>query len=75
MPKYFAIVNAGDNNTLPTQNDPLPLRKIGSHLESFLQRYRAQGYFFNCRMERVPLDKLSFTIVQANASGGLFGKT
>lgn len=72
MPKYFASVNSRDGVCLPTQNEAMPLEAMGAHLVEFLKRYEHQGYFSNCRQERIPLDELTFTIAPENDSHGFF---
>lgn len=62
-PLYFAIVHAKDDNTMPTEPDPRPLAQMSNHLIEWLVRYQVQGYYSNCKQERVPLDQISFTII------------
>lgn len=73
MTRYFASVNSRDGVSLPTQQEAIPLAEMGAHLVAFLKRYEKQGYFSNCRQERIPLDELTFTIAPENDSHGFFG--
>lgn len=65
MKLYIAIPNTGDGCSMPTSPEAMPLADIGAHLERWLKGYEHQGYFSNCRRERIPLDKLTFTIEYA----------
>ncbi len=63
---YFVIVDADDDANLPTQPDPVPLSKVSEHIAAWLQRYEAQGYYRNARMETVPLNCIHFILEPYN---------
>lgn len=59
---YYAIPQVHDDCPMQTACEPMPLAELGVHLAEWLQRYEAQGYFSNCKCERIPLDQISFLI-------------
>lgn len=61
--KYYVIPESRDGCALPTTPDPMPLCDVGTHLDLWLHRFDLQGYFSNCRQERIPLHELSFRVV------------
>ncbi len=61
--KYYVIAETRDDCELPTTPEPMELELIGQHIAGFLAMRRPQGFFLNCRQERIPLDMLGFRIV------------
>lgn len=61
--KYYIIPQSLDGCDLPTQPEALPIEEIGTHLAQWLEPRQRQGYFSNCKMERIPIDKLEFRLV------------
>jgi hypothetical protein len=63
MPKgYYVIPDAGDNCPVQINCEPVPLSQVSDVMVEFLGRYERQGYFSNCKQERIPLDQLKFTV-------------
>jgi hypothetical protein len=60
--KYFVIPNSLDGCEIPTVPEPIELELIASHLKWWLQRFVVQGYFSNCKQERIPLYELEFRL-------------
>jgi hypothetical protein len=63
--KYYVIAETRDDCELPTTPEPMELELIGQHIAEFLAMRRAQGFFLNCRQERIPLGTLCFRVVPA----------
>jgi hypothetical protein len=61
--KYYVIPESLDGCTQPTTPEPIPLEVVSSHITVWLDRFHLQGYFSNCRQERIPLNELSFRVV------------
>ena len=67
--KYYAIPETRDGCELPTTPEPMLLEEIGAHLAVWLDRFRLQGYYSNCKQERIPLDGISFRIQPEDSHG------
>jgi hypothetical protein len=68
--KYHAIPETFDGCEMPTAPEPMELEELGKHLAQWLKRYEHQGYFSNCRQERIPLDEIGFTILPVSEPDG-----
>lgn len=64
-PKYFIIVDADDDNDMPTEPRPCLLAEVPAKIEQFLKRYEIQGYYCNCRQDRIPLGDVKFVLTRA----------
>jgi hypothetical protein len=58
--RYFVIPESLDDCEFPTMPEPVELKHVGSHIEWWLARYKAQGHYTNCNMQRIPLHELEF---------------
>lgn len=68
--KVYVYPLAGDGiDNIATQPEPVELLEVGQHIESFLGRYKHQGYFFNANMQRVPLREIKFRLEIVGADG------
>jgi hypothetical protein len=63
--KYFVIPNTRDGCDSPTQPVPVELAQVGEHIQQWLGRFKRQGYFSNCKQERIPLGAISFRVEPA----------
>lgn len=61
--KYYVLIESRDDCDLPTTPEPMHLSQIGEHLARTVGMYERQGYFSNCRQERIPIAALTFRIV------------
>jgi hypothetical protein len=66
--KYYVIAETRDDCELPTTPQPMDLESVGQHIAEFLAMRRPQGFFLNCRQERIPLDMLGFRVVPAQTA-------
>lgn len=66
--KYYVIAETRDDCEVPTTPEPMELESVGQHIAEFLAIRRAQGFFLNCRQERIPLEKLGFRLVAAQTA-------
>ena len=60
--KYFVIPETLDGCEIPTIPEPVELKDIPSHLKWWLSRFSHQGYFSNCKLQRIPLHELGFRL-------------
>ena len=61
--KYLVYPITGDDcDDIPTWPEPMPLAKVSEHIEQWLSRYKAQGYYRNAKCQRVELDSIAFRI-------------
>lgn len=70
IPLYYVIPIANDGNTLATTPRPMPICEVSEHMEAWRKQFKHQGYFFNCKQERVPLFQLSLLVVTEEAYKG-----
>jgi hypothetical protein len=61
--KYHIIPDSRDGCTQAIAPEPVPLTKVGAHIARWKAQYDRQGYFSNCRQERLPLDRMEFRLV------------
>jgi hypothetical protein len=61
--KYYVKIESRDGVDMPTTPEPMELGQVGKHITNLLVLYGAQGYFSNCRAERIPVGELEFRIV------------
>lgn len=65
--RYSITFDAGDG---PIWTDNVKsVLDIGLKIENFLKLSERQGYFLNCRQERIPLDEITFTLTPCTNEG------
>lgn len=70
--RYFILPESQDDCAFPTTPEPIAPWELGEHFHTQLEGWQQQGYFSNCRQERIPIAELSFRIVPENDLGGCF---
>jgi hypothetical protein len=62
LTRYYVIPDTADGSHLPTQPDAILPDEISREIICFLARYDRQGYYLNCKQERVPLNRIAFRV-------------
>jgi hypothetical protein len=61
--KYFVFPDTQDGCQIATRPWPVELRHVGQHIAAWKSRFARQGYFSNCKKQRLSLDAMQFRIV------------
>jgi hypothetical protein len=61
--KYFVITESRDNCELPLMPVALPLDECAKVITKRVSMWQLQGYYFNCKQERIPVGELCFRLV------------
>lgn len=64
--EYYVVPDVGDGCGMPTSPEPMPLAETGAHMDQKIKGWGVQGYYFDCRQKRIPIETIVFRVVHAD---------